>query len=146
VWSIRTARPADHQFLFELHRATMRDYVEQVWGWDEAEQEAFFLRRFEPDRWQILEVDGEDVGVLIVDEADDEILLSELQILPGWQGRGLGTSIVRSLMERAASAGKPLILRVLHVNPRAKALYARLGFQPFEEIETHTYMRWVEGR
>jgi ribosomal protein S18 acetylase RimI-like enzyme len=124
----------------------MHDYVEQVWGWDDAEQEAFFLRRFDPDRWQVVEAAGEEVGMLIVEEREDEVFLSELQIVPAWQGRGIGTSIVRSLMERAAAVGKPLTLRVLHVNPRAKALYARLGFQPFEEIETHTYMRWVERR
>jgi ribosomal protein S18 acetylase RimI-like enzyme len=121
----------------------MREYVERVWGWDEAEQEGFFLRRFDPDRWQVVQVGDEDVGVLIVEESAEQIFLSELQIRPEWQGRGIGTSIVRSLMERAAAAGKPLTLRVLHVNPRAKALYERLGFEPFKEIATHVYMRWV---
>jgi RimJ/RimL family protein N-acetyltransferase len=48
-------------------------------------------------------------------------------------------------MERAAAVGKPLTLRVLHANPRARALYERLGFQAFKEIETHTYMRWVSS-
>jgi RimJ/RimL family protein N-acetyltransferase len=45
-------------------------------------------------------------------------------------------------MDRALASGKPLSLRVLHVNQRARALYERLGFVPFKEIETHTYLRW----
>jgi ribosomal protein S18 acetylase RimI-like enzyme len=45
-------------------------------------------------------------------------------------------------MEEAARVGKPLTLRVLHVNGRARAFYERLGFRPFKEIETHVYLRW----
>jgi RimJ/RimL family protein N-acetyltransferase len=46
-------------------------------------------------------------------------------------------------MQEAAAAGKPLTLRVLHVNERARGLYERLGFRPFKEIETHVYLRWT---
>jgi ribosomal protein S18 acetylase RimI-like enzyme len=45
-------------------------------------------------------------------------------------------------MANATASGKPLSLRVLHVNTRASALYERLGFHPFREIDTHTYLRW----
>ncbi len=141
-WHLRPARPDDHDFLFKLNATTMREHVERVWGWNDADQAAFFKNRFAPDRWQIIQADGEDVGVLIVEETSEEIYLAEVQIVPEWQGRGVGSSIVRSLMNDAAAAGKPLTLRVLHVNERARALYERLGFRPFKEIETHTYLRW----
>jgi ribosomal protein S18 acetylase RimI-like enzyme len=93
----------------------------------------------------VIQADGEDIGVLIVEQQLDAIYLAEIQILPDWQGRGIGSSVVRSLMEEAAASGRPLILRVLHVNKRARALYERLGFRPFKEIETHTYMRWTSS-
>jgi hypothetical protein len=51
----------------------MRDYVEQVWGWDAAEQAALFERRFQPERWQIIQVEGTDIGLLIVENESDEI-------------------------------------------------------------------------
>jgi ribosomal protein S18 acetylase RimI-like enzyme len=133
---------SDRDFLFDLNEATMREQVEQVWGWDDAEQRAFLEARFQPDRWQIIQAHGQDIGVLIVEEGDDEIYLAEIEILPEWQGRGIGAAIVRSLMEQAAVSAKPLTLRVLHVNQRAWALYERLGFCPFKEIETHAYLRW----
>jgi ribosomal protein S18 acetylase RimI-like enzyme len=116
----------------------MRDYVEQVWGWDEDEQIAFFDDRFEPEKWQVIQADGEDVGVLIVEDDDGETYVAEIQVHPSRQGRGLGSSVLRSLMESG-----PVTLRVLHVNERARALYERLGFKPYEEIETHTYLRWA---
>jgi ribosomal protein S18 acetylase RimI-like enzyme len=70
------------------------------------------------------------------------IRLAEIELMPAWRGRGIGSSIVRWLMKEAAAAGKPLTLRVLHVNERARDLYERLGFRPFKEIETHVYLRW----
>jgi ribosomal protein S18 acetylase RimI-like enzyme len=45
-------------------------------------------------------------------------------------------------MDRAIASGKPLSLRVLRVNERARSLYELLGFRRFKEIETHTYLRW----
>jgi ribosomal protein S18 acetylase RimI-like enzyme len=141
-WNLRPARLADRDFLYALNEATMREYVELVWGWDDQAQASFFDNRFQPDRWQVIQVGGQDIGVFIVEEGDDEIFLAEIQILPDWQGRGIGSAIVRSLMDSAATAGKPVTLRVLHVNERARALYERLGFRPFKQIETHTYLRW----
>lgn len=120
----------------------MREHVEDVWGWDDAEQIAFFESRFQPARWQIIRSDGQDIGVLVAEEEADEIYLAEIEILPEWHGQGIGSSVVRSLMKRAIASGKPLTLRVLHVNESARFLYERLGFRPFKEIETHIYLRW----
>jgi len=144
-WRVRPARPDDRPFLFGLNEVTMREHIERVWGWNGAEQTAFFERRFQPERWQIIQADGEDIGVLVVEEEGNEIYLAEIQILPEWQGRGIGSSVVRSLMKSAAASGKALTLRVLHVNRRARSLYERLGFRAFKEIETHAYLRW-DGR
>jgi ribosomal protein S18 acetylase RimI-like enzyme len=145
-WSLREARADDLDFLLALHEATMREYVERVWGWDDEQQASILQSRFRRQRWQIIRSDNQDVGLLVVEDEEDAMRLAEIEILPEWQGRGIGSSIVRWLMQEAAGAGKPLTLRVLHVNERARALYERLGFRPFKEIETHTYLRWGAGR
>lgn len=142
AWRLRPALPGDRDFLFALHRAATREYVELVWGWDEDAQVAFFDDRFAPERWQIVRAGDADVGVLIVERDETGIYLAEIELLPEWQGRGIGSAVIRSLTEEATASGKELTLRVLHANPRARALYERLGFRPFEEIETHTYLRW----
>ncbi len=40
--SLQPATADDETYLYNLHRATMRDLVEQVWGWDEPMQQEFF--------------------------------------------------------------------------------------------------------
>lgn len=119
----------------------MREYVEATWGWDHEEQVAFFDAHFDPGRCQILQVDGADVGVLKVEERPEEIYLAEIQLVAEWQSKGIGSSVVESLVARGRAEGKPVTLRVLRANPRAAALYARLGFGQSDEIKTHVYMR-----
>lgn len=142
VWTLRPAREEDRDFLRRLHALSYREHVERVWGWDDAEQLGFFERRFRPERLQIVEAGGEDVGVLDVEDGEDELFLADLEVVPGRQGHGLGASIVRSLQERAAAAGKPLTLQVLHVNERARALYERLGFEEVWRDDVRARLRW----
>jgi ribosomal protein S18 acetylase RimI-like enzyme len=141
AWTLRPATPADRDFAFELNRATMKEYVEATWGWDEAEQVALFQESFAPADCEIVRVGDTDIGLLAVEEHDDETYLAGIYLLPEWQSRGIGSSIVRSLLHRGAASGKPVTLRVLHTNPRAEALYERLGFTRFRTIETHAYLR-----
>ena len=149
AWHLRRAEADDYAFLRALNEATMRDYVDAVWGWDDEAQAEFFNRRFDPARWQVIATDESDIGVLIVDEADDEIYVAEIQVAPEWQGRGIGRAVLRALMDDGAQRGKSVTLRVLRANGRARALYERLGFEPFKETETHTYLRFaalLDGR
>ncbi|HET7856977.1 MAG TPA: GNAT family N-acetyltransferase [Gaiellaceae bacterium] len=138
-WHLRPASAADREFLLALHRAAMREYVDAVWGWDDAEQERRFDDRFD-ELCQIIQVDDVDVGQLVVDERPDELLLANIELLPEWQGHGIGTAIVRDLRARAAAARKPLTLRVLRVNARAAQLYEREGLRVVREEPEHLYM------
>jgi ribosomal protein S18 acetylase RimI-like enzyme len=141
-WSLRPARADDYDFLIALHEATMREYVDRVWGWDDEEQERILRSRFRPEGWQIVQSENQDIGMLVVEDEPGGIRIAEIELLPAWQERGIGSAIIRWLMGKAARTGKPLTLRVLRVNERARALYVRLGFRPYKEIETHVYLRW----
>ena len=135
------ATPADRDFLLDLNRAAFRASVEATWGWDEDEQTAYFDARFDPARRRIVQVDGIDVGEVVIEERASETYLGRIALLPAWQGRGIGTSIVRLLLERGAATGKAVVLEVLHTNPRAARLYEALGFTRTGENETHVFMR-----
>jgi RimJ/RimL family protein N-acetyltransferase len=70
---------------------------------------------------------GVDVGRLRVVRTGGLVELAGLQLLPAHQGRGLGTRIVRDLVAEAAASGRGFGLSVEKDNPRARALYERLG-------------------
>jgi ribosomal protein S18 acetylase RimI-like enzyme len=129
VLGLRPATPADNELCYRLHRAAMRAYVEAVWGWDESVQRGFHERGFDPGRTQIITVDGQDAGVLIVEHRPAEIYLGRIELHPDRQGRGVGSRLIRRLLHDAAIRRQPLTLEVLTVNTRAHQLYQRLGFR-----------------
>ncbi len=140
-WSLRPATADDRDFLFELHRSTMKPYVEAIWGWEDAEQARIFDESFTPADQQVIEVSGEAAGVLVVAETDEELWLALIELEPRWQGAGIGTEIVRWLLRRGADSNRSVALRVLRTNTPAQALYERLGFVPFRETDERVYLR-----
>ena len=125
---LRHVDAADVEFLFELHRASLGPYVDEVWGWRNDEQRAHLARNLDVDSARIVKVDGVDAGRLDVEESDDRVFIALLELLPSHQGQGIGTAIIRDVLDRARPNSKPVTLRVLEVNHRARALYQRLGF------------------
>lgn len=120
----------------------MRAYVEQTWGtWDEIAQEDFFRRSFDAHPIQIIVLDGADVGLLHVEHAPRELFLANIQILPAYQGRGLGAAVVRTVIASGQALRLPVRLQVLRVNTAARRLYERLGFALVAETPTHFMLR-----
>jgi ribosomal protein S18 acetylase RimI-like enzyme len=131
---LRPATPADSEFCFRLHEAAMGGYVAAIWGWDEQVQRRYHERAFSPERWQIMTAEGADVGMLAVEYRPAEVYLGRIEIHPAYQGRGIGGQIIASLLGEARARGQDLVLDVLTVNPRAQALYERLGLA---EVSRH---------
>jgi RimJ/RimL family protein N-acetyltransferase len=63
--------------------------------------------------------------------------LRNLRVDEAERGRGIGTAIVRAAEERVGSGR--LTVRVALDNPRARALYERLGYRGTGELTTTTY-------
>jgi ribosomal protein S18 acetylase RimI-like enzyme len=137
--STRRATRDDYEFLHDLHVSTMREYVARTWGWDEALQAQMFRGRFDPTKIEIIEWDGQSVGMWLVTEDESEIHLRSIEIAPAYQGRGYGTSLINALLLRASVDRRTVRLEVLKVNP-ARMLYERLGFEPVGETPTHVVM------
>ena len=140
----RSTTRQDFEFLFELLKATMQAYVDQTWGWDEGWQRQHFRSRFRPGADQVILLDGAEIGVISTEGKDGEVFLSKIYILPEYQGRGIGTQLIREILDKAGRKGLPVGLRVLKVNP-AKGLYERLGFEVVAQTGTHYVMRAMPG-
>jgi ribosomal protein S18 acetylase RimI-like enzyme len=139
-YRLRPATAADYEFLYQLKVACLKEYVAATWRWDEAYQRQHFAAHFDPDHSQIVVTDGRDVGELSVVDRENGVLVSGIYILPEFQGRGLGTTILGDVIEHARMGRRPVSLQVLKVNP-ARHLYERLGFVISGESETHFQMR-----
>jgi ribosomal protein S18 acetylase RimI-like enzyme len=124
---LRPATAADSEFCYQLHKSAMGDYVAAIWGWDEQVQREMHERAFRPGAWQIISSGGADIGMLHVEVRPAEIYLARIEIDPRYQGQGIGGQIISDLAAQAAHRGSYLVLEVLAVNHRARALYQRLG-------------------
>jgi ribosomal protein S18 acetylase RimI-like enzyme len=127
--NLRPATEGDREFLYALHCATMRDVIEQTWGWDDAWQRADFEKRFAAYTVSIIEAGSRSVGSLWLEQRPDSLYIHELQVAPPHQGRGIGTAVIEMVIEQGASRGLPITLSVVPANPRARDLYERLGFR-----------------
>jgi GNAT superfamily N-acetyltransferase len=134
----RTATSDDKDFLWELKVASMRQYVEAVYGWDDSSQYGFFELGFRPEAIQIIQYDGQDIGMYELRERDC-IILARIEILPAFQGKGIGRTVIQQMVARVSKTGKPLRLQVFKVNP-ARKLYEGIGFLRTGETKTHFLM------
>lgn len=84
----------------------------------------------------VIEIEGERAGRLRVVRAPDHHELAGIQLLPAHQGHGIGTHLVEQFLVESRGAGVPARISVEKDNPRARALYERLGFVLVGETET----------
>jgi ribosomal protein S18 acetylase RimI-like enzyme len=133
--TLRSAEDEDGEFLYALHEHTMRAYVEAMFGeWDEAFQRQVHDAWFDPARVQIVEANGEPVGVLDVEARDGCLYVSRIEIRP--QGCGVGSTLLNELI-----ALGPVELHVFDVNHRARELYERLGFDAADHADGRVLMK-----
>ena len=140
TYALRPAGEADVPFLWHLRVAAMKEYVARTWGWDEGFQRHYFREHLDLLRLEIIGVGEVSIGALAVEARDGVTFLANIEILPEYQGQGVGSAIIQDLCEQAEQKGQTVELQVLKVNP-ARRLYERLGFREVGETETHFQLR-----
>ncbi len=149
--ALHLAQPPDEPFLLQVYASTRADEMALV-PWTAEQKQAFLQMQFDAQRdsyaleypnatWQIIEEAENPVGRLIVNRAEDKILLMDIALLPEYRNHGIGTLLIRDLMAEAQQTGKPLHLHVETFNPAFK-LYERLGFVKVDEIGIYWELAW----
>lgn len=150
--TLRPVGAGDEDFLYHVYASTRTDEMALV-DWSAEQKEAFLhmqlnaqtthYRAYYPHaEYQIIQRDDSiPLGRLIVDQANNSILIVDIALLPEYRNAGIGTTIIRQLMIEAARANLPIILRVEFFNPALK-LYSRLGFVKTREITIYHEMIW----
>jgi len=134
------ATDSDFDFAFQTKKIAYKEYIEQTWGWDEVFQMNFHKENFSTVNAKIITVENQSIGTVDVKEEIGRIFISGLYLLPEYQNKGIGSSILAEIEKRAEATGKRLELEVLKVNVRAQELYKRLGFTMMEGDETKFMM------
>jgi len=97
--AMRPATPGDSEFAYRVKRAAFKEYIEQVWEWDEGEQRRTHERRFVGEGFRIVTVAGEDVGFISVDPEPDCVHVHQLFILPEYHNKGIGRECMLRVMQ-----------------------------------------------
>jgi ribosomal protein S18 acetylase RimI-like enzyme len=142
--------PGDDRFLQELYFSTREDLA-GVFA-DETQlrtmlliqyngQRATYSRMYQNASHEIVLLDEKPVGRFLADRRPDSILGVDLALVPDARGLGIGTIVLRRVMEECSARRVPLVFHVLKTN-RAQRLYERLGCRIAGEDPTHFYMEW----
>jgi ribosomal protein S18 acetylase RimI-like enzyme len=146
---LRPVVDADRAFLVELYGSTREDELAQV-QWDDGARRAFVEHQFAAQdahyranypgaTLDVIEVDGAPAGRLYVHRGPGDIRIMDIALAPEFRGRGIGSGLLRSLIDEAEASGRKLSIHVERNNP-ARSLYDRLGFQPAGEHGVYVLM------
>lgn len=152
--SLRAEMPEDKEFVAALYASTRSDEMKLV-PWDEAQKRAFLQQQFEfqthhyrnvyaDAKFEIVLGQGKPIGRLYVQRTQDAIHLMDISLVSEHRGKGIGTDLLKTLLEESASTGKPVRIFVEMNNP-ALRLYTRLGFQPIDTQGIYIQMKWIAG-
>ena len=90
-----------------MKKAAFREYVEQVWGWEEADQRRLHDRRLRAEDFTVVAVNDVDIGTMYVTLKPECVQVHQLYILPEHQGQGAGRSCMLMVVDWASELGLP---------------------------------------
>lgn len=149
--SMRPETGDDIAFLRRLHVANRWHELTQT-GWPDAQKAAFlgqqadfqrihYAKAYGDAAFLIVEAQAGPIGRLCVWRSADEICIVDIALLPEAHNRGIGSALLRSVMEEARALGLPVRLSVEQFNP-AQRLYRRLGFKETGAAAPYLRMEW----
>ena len=149
--TLRATTAGDRDLLLRVYGSTRAEELALV-DWTDAEKAQFvemqfdaqdsYYREYYPDAtFDVVLADGVPVGRLYVDRWASETRIIDIAVLPEYRGAGIGTSLLRQLMDETAGAGNKLSIHV-EVNNPALRLYRRLGFVQVADTGLHLLMEW----
>lgn len=144
--SLVIAAPHHERFIFELKKAAERQAVTQVFGWDEALQYQLHLAEWQECQPLLILMDSIPIGSVLLETIEPEYhpaaeqdsacsphsYFSRFFLLPPWQGRGIGSAVLRAVIAWSDKAHRPCYLTYLQGNP-VSGLYRRFGFEKITE-------------
>lgn len=153
--SLRSEAPDDQSFLLKIYSSTRQNEMALV-DWSEDQKEAFLQMQFNAQRqyyadnypgaqYQIILWDNQPIGRLYIHQRQSEIRIMDISILPEYQNKGIGSTILKGILSQGSLLNVPVTIHVEQFNP-ALRLYQRLGFQLREDRGVYLFLEWQPPR
>jgi ribosomal protein S18 acetylase RimI-like enzyme len=149
--ALRPVGPADHDLLLELYGSTRAQELALVpWTSEQqqlfvrsqfAAQQAHYAEKYPAASRDIIMSNGRSVGQLYVGRLDQEIRIVDITILPAERNSGIGTYLIKQILDEAKRAGKLARIYVEEFNPSLR-LFERLGFSVSAQHGMHLLLEW----
>jgi len=128
----RNVKDEDIEFLVKLRKLSMNKHLANAKIKMTKEQHLARVKEFYYESHIILR-DRKPIGVVkfgvqTLKGYSKSLHIRQLQILPNYQGQGIGSKVLAVLKKKALQLQLPITLNVLLKNP-ARGLYLRHGFQ-----------------
>lgn len=141
VFSLRDSTTEDETFIYELSHLTLRPHVEAIGRkWATARMHEKCAREAIDPAMKIVRVESSDVGVYLLETQPTELWLHSMLLLPAFQRKGIGRTLLSGSLEKARALDIPLRLAVMRANP-ARAFYERHGLSVYDEATEYFLMQ-----
>jgi len=138
-YKTRSASEEDFEFLFQLKKAAELEAVKAVFGWDEDLQLKIHKQEWDDAQPTIIEINGVRSGSYLLQEKNDHFHFGRFFLLPEFHGKGIGSRILKYVIEISKEKQKSIRLVVLQGN-KVLGLYQRFGFKIVKEDEQFIQM------
>lgn len=145
-WGLRPATARDVEAVAALRAVVLRADLERLGRYDERRVRQRLRDGFDPAHTWVIEAGGAFAGCVALRPAEDsrpqrrqERWLEHFYLDPRLQRRGIGSDVLRELLERCDRDGALVRLNVLQGSP-ARRLYERHGFTVGSEDAVDVFM------
>jgi GNAT superfamily N-acetyltransferase len=149
--TLRPVQESDEGFLLSVYASTRADELAVVpWGPDQ--KTAFVKMQFSAQAQhyaaehpgashEIICLDAAPVGRLYLDRDADAFHILDVTLLPQFRNGGIGTVLLRRIIDEAGKNDKPVTIYVESFN-RSLSLFGKLGFHTVAEEGFRRLLRW----
>jgi GNAT superfamily N-acetyltransferase len=138
-WNIRSASLSDVEAVAELRATVLRVDLERLGRYDAQRVRQRLRDGFDPAHTWVIEVGGSFAGCVALRPVEDCHWLEHFYLAQHFQGDGIGSAVLRVLLERCDRSGVLVRLNVLQGSP-ARRLYERHGFTVETEDPVDVFM------
>jgi N-acetylglutamate synthase-like GNAT family acetyltransferase len=137
---LKKAGRQDQDFYIQLHHVAYRKTIEKMFGWDEEFQNQAAKDEFDLGDIYIILCDNNKIGCVGWEEKESFFWFKSFFIHPDYQNQKMGSFLLKSYITQANNQKKPIRLRTLIKNDKAKSFYQAHGFIIISEENIHTHM------